>query len=123
MYEPSGLKSNKFPVPSHDPSKCHGVTGNAIPVVKEGSLQAKVHGRSHGVPIVTQIRKSSRTVCGLRDKMACASSSAKTSRFVNINGRLDNSIDRPEQSFTARPMFVRGLGSGVGGRLRRSVNV
>lgn len=43
------------------------------------------------------VRKQRHTVCGLRDKMAGASSSAKVTRFVNVNGRLDGHIDAASQ--------------------------
>ncbi len=41
------------------------------------------------------VKKQRHTVCGLRDKMAGASSSAKLAKFVNANGHVDRVLDGP----------------------------
>lgn len=44
-----------------------------------------------------------KTVCGLRDKMACASSTSKVTRFVVANGHTDRRLDAPTVNLTPPP--------------------
>lgn len=91
---------------------------------KVGRVHPSESGFSHrrGKPVLDNnlprkgevIKKTRKTVCGLRDKMACASSTAKRTRLINTNGRVDERVDGEMTSppFIGIPNSHRGKGCG-----------
>lgn len=60
-----------------------------------------------------------KTLCGLRDKMALAGSSAKSHKLVNTNGHVDRKLDVPTVCLTAPAPRVARFHRGSS--LRRNV--
>lgn len=76
-----------------------------------GSFKVRTKGRGAcNHKIVTAITKQRHTVCGMRDKMAVASSSSKRGRFAVANGYVDRVLDAPVVNLTPpSPRPRRGL--------------
>lgn len=89
MFTVDGLRETPYrPVP-----------GRVHP--NEGSFLVRTQGKNEGgEKIVVHIKKRKGTVCGLRDTMAKAGSSAKRSQLVNANGHIDRRLDAPSVCLT-----------------------